>query len=248
MLSALNRSAHSPLLSSSLYDSQESRDALAGRKRTSPTLLEPVAPTAHQSLPLGQSQLAMTCIILCGGKSKRMGRSKAFLPYKGTSLVENMMDRMQELFAEVLLVSNNSEDFEHLSPHVVRDIIPNRGPLVGILSGLLVAQHQHCFVMPCDMPLVSEENVRSIAAAKQQASAVLYSCQDLREPLLGVYSRELIDSIEEAIFNGRDGMADFLDTISIAEVNFPCTALRSSQLPNHFNIDTPSDYSRLCTY
>lgn len=187
--------------------------------------------------------LAMSGIILCGGKSKRMGRPKAFLPYAGKTLIEHSLDRMSEVFSEVILVSNNPDDFEHLSASVVRDIIPHRGPLVGILSGLLVANFEHAFVMPCDMPLVSVSLMKAMSAARHNSATTVYRQAGRPEPLLAVYCRSCIEPLEERIFRGLDAAIDFVD--GTAACYFDAEA-QSDLLPAHFNVDTPSDYSILC--
>lgn len=185
----------------------------------------------------------MTGIILCGGQSKRMGRQKAFLPFAGSTLIEHSVDLMHDVFDEVLLVSNNPDEFEHISANLVRDIIPRRGPLVGILSGLLVAKHQHCFVMPCDMPLVDEELIRAMAARRQETDLLVYSCDGNLEPLLAIYSRKLIEALEEVIFLGKDKAMDFV--IAKRAQIFPYENQNQPNYP-HFNVDTPSQFGALC--
>lgn len=199
--------------------------------------------TTNPALERSPRKLELSCLILCGGQSKRMGRPKAFLPYNGMTLIENMLDKMSEIFSEVLLVSNNSDEFEHLSADCVRDIVPRRGPLVGILSGMLVARKEKCFVIPCDMPFIDADTVNKIVEQEQTAPVVIYSCGAHIEPLLGVYDSALVSEIEDAIFDGRDGILDFLDSTAYRTVQFP---EKRGQLPVHFNIDTPSDYSRVC--
>lgn len=183
-------------------------------------------------------------IILCGGLSKRMGRAKSFLPYAGKTLIEHCLDFMSDIFAEVILVSNSPGDYEHLSAHVVRDIIPNRGPLVGILSGLLVARNEHSFVLPCDMPLVDKHLVKAMCASCADHDLVVYSHSGRVEPLPGVYSRTLIPSLEEAVFQGTDLPLDFI--LSCCARIYEYKAGAASFKPAHFNVDTPADYGRLC--
>ncbi len=187
--------------------------------------------------------LPMTGIILCGGRSKRMGRQKAFLPFAGKTLIEHMHDLMSEIFSELILVSNNPAEYEHLSANVVRDIIPNRGPLVGILSGLLVSNYQSAFVVPCDMPFIDKGLLRSMCAQPNHADMLVYSHNGRVEPLLGVYSRNCIPALEEAIFEGKDLAKDFVEACH-AEI-FAFKQERSYSLP-HFNVDTPADYGILC--
>src|SRR5687768_8399181 len=83
--------------------------------------------------------LPVTGLILCGGRSRRMGRPKAFLPYAGRTIIEHQLNIFREIFTEVFLVANEPDTYSHLSVDVVKDILPYRGPLGGILSGLLVA-------------------------------------------------------------------------------------------------------------
>lgn len=191
------------------------------------------------------SKLPVTGVILCGGQSKRMGRPKAFLPFAGKTLIESTMDLMLELFDEVLLVSNTPEEFEHLSANVVRDIIPKRGPLVGILSGLLVARNEHCFVAPCDMPFLTRELLQSMAARRYSTDLLVYSSDGVVEPLLAIYSKQCIESIEEMIFQGHDAASDFVISKNAQLFEFDRSTDNVIRLP-HFNVDTPSQFGQLC--
>src|ERR1700732_3866632 len=83
---------------------------------------------SREALPL-----PVTGLVLCGGKSRRMGRPKAFLPYQGTTIVEHVISTMRELFSEIFVVANEPEAYENLGVDVVKDILPYRGPLGGIL-------------------------------------------------------------------------------------------------------------------
>lgn len=191
-----------------------------------------------------KSPLPLSAIILCGGRSKRMGRQKAFLPYAGKTLVEHCLDLMSELFSEVILVSNNPQDYEQLSANVVRDIVPNRGPLVGILSGLLVASYEHSFVIPCDMPFVDKQLIRSMVRERHRSDMLVYSHAGQIEPLLAVYSKSCIEELEDAIFQGKDLALDFVHSKSAAI--YSSNSEYSGVLLPHFNVDTPADYGRLC--
>ncbi len=200
--------------------------------------------------PAGSTKLAMTGIILCGGRSTRMGRQKAFLPYKGKSLIEHNLDMLSEIFSELVLVSNDPAEFEHLSANVLRDILPDRGPIVGILSGLLVSHYEQSFVMACDMPFLTEELIRTICrnAKENQSKMMLYAYEGQIEALLGVYSSKCIKEFEEALFKDVSLDLDFLASLEPEIFNYmtlpSSQALR--QLP-HYSIDTPSEFGKLCT-
>lgn len=197
---------------------------------------------SRESLPL-----PLTAAILCGGKSSRMGRSKAFLPYEGRTIIEHRFETIKELFAEVVLVANDPESYSQLSVDIVKDIIPNRGPLVGILSALLVAQHEHTFVIACDMPLIDNKLIREMCQHRPGTDVLVLSHEEGIEPLLGIYSKKCIEPLEQAIFEGNLKAQDFLDGIK-AEL-FPFDAKRHGKhgLPAYFNVNTPQDYSKLLT-
>src|SRR3954471_1243536 len=79
-------------------------------------------------------------LILCGGKSSRMGRDKATLPF-GPEL---MLQRVVRLLSEVIeprnlvVVAAPEQRLPPLSPEIVvaRDHREGRGPLEGLLAGL----------------------------------------------------------------------------------------------------------------
>jgi molybdopterin-guanine dinucleotide biosynthesis protein A len=189
--------------------------------------------------------LAMTAAILCGGQSRRMGRAKAFLPYAGTTMLEHRFDSLRDMFSQVVLVANDPDAYCHITDDVVKDIIPNRGPLVGILSALLVSSYEHTFVIACDMPLVTTKLIRHMVRQRHGTDVLVAAHEDGIEPLLGVYSRRCVQPLEECIFDGNLKVMDFLKGIE-AKL-FQIKDADGGVLPPYFNVNTPQDYSRLIT-
>lgn len=202
-------------------------------------------PDSRESLPL-----QMTAAILCGGKSARMGRAKAFLPYEGKTLIEQRFEAIRAMFSQVVLVANEPDAFSQLSVDVVKDIIPNRGPLVGILSALLVSEFEHTFVIACDMPLVDNRLIREMCMQRAGKDVLVLSHEDGVEPLLGVYSKRCVEPLEQAIFAEQLKVQDFLSGIHAELFLYDADrhgGARGGTLPSWFNVNTPQDYSRLVT-
>ncbi|HEY9714421.1 MAG TPA: molybdenum cofactor guanylyltransferase, partial [Chroococcales cyanobacterium] len=151
--------------------------------------------TNRETLPL-----KATAIVLCGGRSRRMGRPKAFLPYEGSTIIEHVLLQVRDLFNEVLLVANEPDLYENLGVDVVKDILPHRGPLGGILSGLLVAANSHAFVVACDMPLVDKKLIREMTALRHGNDVVVLAHDGGIEPLFALYSKNCIKPLEESLF------------------------------------------------
>lgn len=190
--------------------------------------------------------LPVTGLILCGGKSKRMGRAKAFLPYEGTTVINHIVTVLKDLFSELFLVANEPQQYEDLGIDVVKDILPYRGPLGGILSGLMTASNQYSFVVACDMPLIDKRLTRELVARRHNNDVVVLQHSMGIEPLFGVYSKNCIKPLEESLFTGNLSVQDFLSGLK-AEVFEWKPGPDAEALPPFFNINTPQDYSRVIT-
>jgi molybdopterin-guanine dinucleotide biosynthesis protein A len=198
----------------------------------------------RESLPL-----PVTGLILCGGKSQRMGRPKAFLPYQGTTMVAHVIATVRDLFNEVFLVANEPQLFEDLGCDIVKDILPYRGPLGGILSGLLVASNQYSFVLPCDMPFVNKRLIREMTMRRHGSDVLVLRHAAGIEPLIGIYSKGCVKPLEESLFAEEPSLHDFVSGLN-AEAYFYDPKQEPGGpdvMPPYFNIDTPQDYSKAIT-
>lgn len=189
--------------------------------------------------------LPVTGLILSGGKSKRMGRPKAFLPFEGSTVIGHIVHEIKDLFNEIFIVANEVESFEDLGVDVVKDILPHRGPLGGILSGLMTSSNHYAFVMACDMPLIDKRLVRELVSRRQDNDVVVLSHPHGIEPLFGVYSKNCIKPLEESLFAGNLSVQDFLSGLKAGIYEWLPERQDAEALPPFFNINTPQDYSRV---
>jgi molybdenum cofactor guanylyltransferase len=197
----------------------------------------------NQAIP--ESELMpLSCLILCGGKSGRMGRTKAFLPYAGTTMIEHVLQTARGVFDEVLLIANEPDLYADLGVDVIKDILPYRGPLGGILSGLLVAANHHCFVLPCDTPLVDPALLKAMSRRCYRSDVYVLSHKTGIEPLIGVYSKSCIKPLEEALFAGDPVLHDFVSGLNAELFDYDTTLghRKVNGLPAYFSVDTPQEY------
>ena len=77
-------------------------------------------------------------IILAGGKSSRFGEDKSIAKLGDKTLLDHTINKIENEFTEILLISNNKEfNFKNNKIHVVEDCIEGQlGPLVGILTAM----------------------------------------------------------------------------------------------------------------
>nr|NIP96958.1 NTP transferase domain-containing protein [Akkermansiaceae bacterium] len=71
-------------------------------------------------------------IILCGGRSSRMGRPKAWLPWRGRPMVVHMSEVLGGAVDEVWVVSSPQLALPEMNARVLQDKEPHLGPLAGI--------------------------------------------------------------------------------------------------------------------
>ncbi len=86
--------------------------------------------------PDPEDRTRVSAIILAGGQSRRMGRDKAFIEFKGVPLIAHVIERVRHVSNDVLIVANDADAFVRFGLPVVADVYPGKGSLGGIFSGL----------------------------------------------------------------------------------------------------------------
>ena len=97
----------------------------------------------------------MTGVILSGGKNRRMGENKAFLQVNGERLIDRTVRLFRAVFQEVIIVTSSPSDYLDQDAVIVTDILPGKGALGGIYTGLFYAAEEHAFIAACDMPFLN---------------------------------------------------------------------------------------------
>ena len=84
----------------------------------------------------------MTAIILAGGRSSRMGTSKALLPFDDEPLIVHIVRRLQPLFGDIVVVAAPEQELPSMPVTLVRDDVAYQGPVGGIYYGLRAARDE----------------------------------------------------------------------------------------------------------
>ncbi|WP_194755784.1 molybdenum cofactor guanylyltransferase [Aliidiomarina indica] len=117
--------------------------------------------------------LNVSCILLAGGKSSRMGVDKALLSIESECQGEpiTLLEYMQRLISDsgihdlVVSRSNQLPGPRNARYPWIDDTLPNRGPLSGIRSCLPHCKHARVLVLPVDMPDITVPQLRQLARA-----------------------------------------------------------------------------------
>jgi molybdopterin-guanine dinucleotide biosynthesis protein A len=153
--------------------------------------------------------VACSGAVLAGGESRRFGRDKARALLAGKPLVSHVVDTLQALFEDVLIVTNEPVSYEHFDVTVVSDIVKGAGSLGGLLTALVHAKAERCFVVACDMPFLNPAMIRRMLGRCEGFDVVVPSVKGDLQPLHAIYSRRCIGPIQDMIRERKLRIFDF---------------------------------------
>ncbi|MBI3353729.1 MAG: molybdenum cofactor guanylyltransferase [Nitrospirae bacterium] len=186
----------------------------------------------------------MTGIILTGGKSSRMGRNKAFLRLNGEVIIERTVRLFNDLFDEVILVTNSPDEYKYLNTRIVSDMYPQGGSLIGIYSGLYHSSSQYSFVAACDMPFLKKGFIEYIIKQKDNYDIVIPFSKDGQEPLHAVYSRTCLKPMEGQIKRGNLKIIDIIPGLKARRIERDEIIPFDPEFTSFINVNTPSELER----
>lgn len=146
-----------------------------------------------------------TAVILAGGKSTRMGFDKQFLKIDQKRLMDSLVEELSEIFEEIIVISNKPEEYIDVNYKVEKDIIPNRGPLSGIHSGLKNGKSEYIYFIACDMPNINLDYIQYMMGEIENLDiqACITEYGEHMETLNAFYSKDIIEQIENNLSKGK---------------------------------------------
>ena len=186
----------------------------------------------------------VTGIILAGGQSRRMGRDKAFLPFGRGLLIERVIEVIQQVTAEVILITNSPEQYRRFGLPMFADVIPDAGSLGGIYTGLVSAKTPYSLCLACDMPFVKPDFLRLLCDLAAEADVVIPRNADDFQPLCAVYAQVCRAPIRQKIEAGRLKITGFFDDVRVRVIDGELLARYDPHDVMFFNANTPEEYER----
>ena len=193
-------------------------------------------------------------VILCGGKSSRMGTPKAWLDIGGETLLQRTARVVAEVAAKVVVVAAPEQALPPLPADVtvVRDAVEGRGPLQGMAAGLaaLAEQAEAAFVSSTDAPFLHPAMIRRLVTLRGAGhDIVVPRAQGHLHPLCAVYGLNAQQEIAALLAADRLRLSFLFDRMrtlvadeallladeALAAVD---PALRSLR-----NVNTPEEYA-----
>jgi molybdopterin-guanine dinucleotide biosynthesis protein A len=189
-------------------------------------------------------------IILCGGKSSRMGRDKATLPF-GPEL---MLQRIVRLLSEevdssaIVVVSAKGQLLPPLPPEirVVCDENPGRGPLEGLAAGLkAMPDHvEAVYATSCDVPLMATSFVRAIFDHLGDHEIAVPVEGQFHHPLAAVYRPRVLAVVQQLLAANKLRPRFLFDEVDTMEVDVESLRVFDPTLLTLMNLNHPEDYEK----
>jgi molybdopterin-guanine dinucleotide biosynthesis protein A len=151
-----------------------------------------------------------TAVILCGGKSSRMGFDKALIKVGDRYLIDIIGEKLEQVFDNVMLVTNDLEKISCMKHKGTVDLMPGLGPVGGIYTALKASDSEYVYVTACDMPCINLGYIRLMMGVIEEESpeAVISRRGEFLEPLNAFYSVGMLDAFEEGAREGRLRISD----------------------------------------
>lgn len=185
-------------------------------------------------------------IVLCGGRSSRMGRPKAWLPFGNELMLPRVVRLLSEVVSPIVVVAAPGQDLPPLSEvvRVVRDEVEGRGPLQGLLAGLtaLDGLSDAAYLSSCDVPFLQPDFVRRVIGLLGDADIAVPKVGDYHHPLAAVYRLSVRPVVENLLREDRLRPVFLFASVptrvigpaELSEVDPAFQSLR--------NLNTPADY------
>jgi molybdopterin-guanine dinucleotide biosynthesis protein A len=190
-------------------------------------------------------------VVLAGGRSTRMGRPKAALPWGAASLLAHVVGRVAEgVDGPVVVVRAPGQALPALplGVRVVEDPREGLGPLQGLAAGLAAADAAVAFVTATDMPLLHAAYIRRVVALVGDADVAMPVVLGHRQTLAAAYRTDLAPVAASLVSELRLNPGHLLERCRVNWVDEPTLladpelAAADPHLVSVTSVDTPGEY------
>lgn len=195
----------------------------------------------------GQAVTRFGGVVLCGGRSSRMGRPKAWLPVGGETMLQRAVRVVGEAVGPVVVVAAPGQDVPPVGVEVVRDEAEGHGPVAGLIAGMraLEGRADAVYLSACDVPYLTPAFVRRVCDRLGDAGVCAVDDGGRRHPLAAAYRVSLIPDVVSAFAGGLRRTSELLDLFPTRYLMGADVADIDPGLQSLRNVNTPDEYAAL---
>lgn len=184
-------------------------------------------------------------IVLAGGKSLRFGNDKISEAIGSKSLLQQVITSLRFLGGEIIVVTSSehpiSESIDHPKLRILTDILPGKGPLGGIHTGLVASTTEYNLVVASDMPFLNEALLRYLIEISEGYDITVPRVGKLVEPLHAIYARSCLDPMAEMIKQERLSIYQLFRRVRVRYMEAAEIERFDPEHRSLFNINTKAD-------
>ena len=185
-------------------------------------------------------------IVLCGGRSSRMGRAKAWLPFGGEFMLARVVRLVREAVDPVVVVAAPGQDVPPLPPgvEVIRDEAEGHGPLAGLAAGLAALEGacEAAYLSACDVPLLRAAFVRRVAEGPLPLATAPH-VGGFFHPLAAAYRLDVLPVVRAMLAAGELRLTDLFARVPTRAIEAAEFADTDPALDSLRNVNTPDEYA-----
>ena len=188
------------------------------------------------------------CVILAGGKGKRMGgKEKALIHLLDRPLLSYVLEKISGKVAPIALnINTNFDDFQKFGYKIIADPIKGHlGPLAGILASLNWAKEINedwVMTLPCDTPFLPNDLIQSMVEKKNntpEVDLVVAKSRGFNHPVIALWKSDINNRLQNALKEGVRKIDFFTSQLNIAYVDFDNS--ENSEFDPFTNLNSPQD-------
>ncbi len=185
-------------------------------------------------------------IVLCGGKSTRMGTSKALLPFGPETMLQRVVRLLSGEVEPIVVAAAGEQALPELPTGVIvtRDERESRGPLEGLRAGMkaLPSSVAVAYVTSCDVPLLVPAFVARMITLLGDNEIAVMEIDGFPHPLSAVYRRSTLPHVEALLSRDKLRPAFLFDAVKTRRVRPDEMASVDPELLTLRNLNTQADY------
>jgi len=185
-------------------------------------------------------------IVLCGGKSTRMGVPKATLQFGTETMLQRVVRRLGSVVSPIIVVAARDQSLPPLpdTVTVTRDEREAKGPLEGIRAGLsaLPESIEAAYITSCDVPLLVPAFVERMIVLMGDHDIAVMEVDGFPHPLSAIYRRDTLSHVESLLAGDRLRPVFLFDAVRTRRVKPEEMLVVDPELKTLRNLNTPEDY------
>ncbi len=183
----------------------------------------------------------MNSLVVCGGKSSRMGKDKSMIIYHELPQRFHLQKLLKIITKKVYFSINESQIHESRSEDIIDDPeFSEIGPMAALLTYFKRFPDKDVLIVGCDYPLLTLEEIKNFIhiTKRNRLASAFYNQNGFYEPLLAWYSSECATPLMAQFMERNFSLQSFL-------INNDAEKYLPVNIHNMTSADTPFEAQRL---